>query len=131
MATPSIAGDIFLRETSYKAGSRVDSYHLMNMLKTAEPTDMGMVDLWAYYQKVQMPLYQFSSFSGKNTQYVDDPQGRFKYRMPVANAMPLIHSDLNPSNTTKGKDGHTFQVAFNKRAFGHSEIITYDKLQWC
>lgn len=127
MATPSLTGDIFLRETSYKAGSHVDSYHLMNMLKTAEPTDLGMIDLWAMYQKVQMPLYQFSSFSGKNTQYVDDPQGRFKWKMPVANDIAMIHSDLNPSNTTKGKDGHTFQIALNKRAFGHSEIITYDK----
>ena len=67
MATPVLNNGIFLRDTSYSgASSHVDSYHLVNMMKTAEPMDLGPVDLWAMAQKVEMPLYQMSSFGGKN-----------------------------------------------------------------
>ena len=45
MATPVLNNGLFLRDTSYKASSHVDSYHLANMLGTAEPMDMGPVDL--------------------------------------------------------------------------------------
>ena len=58
MATPVLNNGIFLRDTSYKASSHVDSYHLTQMLGNAEPMDMGPVDLWAMTQKVEMPLYQ-------------------------------------------------------------------------
>ena len=60
MSTPSFNNGIFLRDTAYQASSHVDSYHLMNMLKDAEPTDMGPIDIWAQTQKVEMPLYQLS-----------------------------------------------------------------------
>ena len=56
MATPVLNNGIFLRDTSYKASSHVDSYHLTQMLGSAEPMDMGPVDLWAMTQKVEMPL---------------------------------------------------------------------------
>ena len=52
MATPSFNNGLFLRDTSYQASSHIDSYHLANMLKDAEPTDMGPVDIWAMTQKV-------------------------------------------------------------------------------
>ena len=35
--------------------------------------------------------------------------------------------DLDSTNTAKGIDGTPFQVKFNKRVFGHGDIITYDK----
>ena len=47
MSTPVLNNGIFLRDTNYAASSHVDSYHLVNMLKNAEPMDMGPVDLWA------------------------------------------------------------------------------------
>ena len=47
MATPVLNNGIFLRDTSYKASSHVDSYHLTQMLGNAEPMDMGPIDLWA------------------------------------------------------------------------------------
>ena len=62
MSTPVLNNGIFLRDTSYKVSSHVDSYHLLNMMKTSEPMDLGPVDLWAMTQKVEMPLYQMSSF---------------------------------------------------------------------
>ena len=127
MATPVLNNGLFLRDTSYHSSAHVDSYHLQNMLKDASPMDLGPVDLWAMAQKVEMPLYQMSSFGGKNTIEVDTPRGEYKWRVPVANDLPYITEDIESSNTTKGTDGRTFRIKLNKRAYGHGDIITYDK----
>ena len=127
MATPVLNNGIFLRDTSYQASSNVDSYHLVNMLKSSEPMDMGPVDLWAMAQKVEMPLYQFSSFGGKNIISVDNARGEYKWQVPVAQDLPYIVEDIESSNVTKGVDGTTFKLKLNKRSFGHGDIITYDK----
>jgi len=127
MATPVLNNGIFLRDTQYQASSHVDSYHLVNMLKSAEPMDMGPVDLWAMAQKVEMPLYQMASFGGKNTIMVDNAKGEYKWQVPVTQDLPYIIEDIEGGNTSKGIDGTTFKIKVNKRAFGHGDIITYDK----
>lgn len=127
MPTPSLNNGIFLRDTSYQTSSHVDSYHLSNLLKSAEPTDLGPVDLWAMAQKVEMPLYQMSSFGGKNVISVDNARGEYKWQVPVAQDLPYIVEDVESANTTKGVDGQTFKIKINKRSFGHGDIITYDK----
>jgi len=130
MATPVLNNGIFLRDTQYQASSHVDSYHLVNMLKSAEPMDMGPVDLWAMAQKVEMPLYQMASFGGKNTIMVDNARGEYKWQIPVAQDLPYVVNDLEVGDDTSnplGKDGRTFTLKLNKRAFGHGDIITYDK----
>jgi hypothetical protein len=127
MATPVLNNGIFLRDTSYTASSHVDSYHLSNLLKSAEPTDLGPVDLWAMAQKVEMPLYQMSSFGGKNIISVDNARGEYKWQTPVAQDLPYIVEDIESANAAKGIDGQTFKIKLNKRAFGHGDIITYDK----
>jgi hypothetical protein len=118
---------MFLRDTNYNASSHVDSYHLVNMLKDAEPMDMGPVDIWAMSQKVEMPLYQLSSFGGKNVIMVDNARGEYKWQTPVSQDLPYIIEDIEPSNLNKGVDGTTFKIKINKREFGHNDIITYDK----
>jgi hypothetical protein len=95
MATPVMNNGIFLRDTAYNASSHVDSYHLVNMLKDAEPMDLGPVDLWAMAQKVEMPLYQMSSFGGKNVINVDNARGEYKWQTPVAIDLPLLLKILN------------------------------------
>ena len=127
MATPVLNNGIFLRDNNYTTSSHVDSYHLSNLLKSAEPTDLGPVDLWAMAQKVEMPLYQMSSFGGKNVISVDNNRGEYKWQIPVAQDLPYIIEDLEPANTAKGIDGTTFKIKINKRSFGHGDIITYDK----
>lgn len=127
MATPVLNNGIFLRDTTYKTSSHVDSYHLANMLGSAEPTDMGPVDLWAQAQKVEMPLYQMASFGGKNTITVDNARGEYKWQVPVAQDLPYVIEDIESANNKKGIDGTTFKIKLNKRAFGHGDIITYDK----
>lgn len=131
MSTPVLNNGIFLRDTNYKASSHVDSYHLMNMLRDASPMDLGPVDLWAMTQKVEMPLYQLSSFGGKNTIMVNNARGEYKWQVPVPEDLPYIMEDIEPSNTTKGIDGTTFRVKINKRKFGPGEIFTYDKYNGC
>jgi len=127
MATPVLNNGIFLRDTSYQTSSHVDSYHLSNLLKSAEPTDLGPVDLWAMAQKVEMPLYQMSSFGGKNVISVDNARGEYKWQIPVAQDLPYIVEDVESANTTKGVDGQSFKIKVNKRSFGHGDILTYDK----
>jgi hypothetical protein len=127
MATPVLNNGIFLRDTTYKTSSHVDSYHLANMLGSSEPTDMGPVDLWAQAQKVEMPLYQMASFGGKNTITVDNARGEYKWQVPVAQDLPYVIEDIESANNKKGIDGTTFKIKLSKRAFGHGDIITYDK----
>ena len=130
MATPVLNNGIFLRDNTYETSSHVDSYHLSNLLKSAEPTDLGPVDLWAMAQKVEMPLYQMSSFGGKNIISVDNARGEYKWQVPVAQDLPYIIEDIMPGDDTSnplGTDGQTFQIKLNKRSFGHGDIITYDK----
>jgi hypothetical protein len=127
MATPVLNNGMFLRDTAYDASSHVDSYHLVNMLKDAEPMDMGPVDLWAMAQKVEMPLYQLSSFGGKNIIEVDNARGEYKWQTPVAQDLPYIIEDIEPANENKGIEGTTFKIKLNCREFGHGDIITYDK----
>jgi hypothetical protein len=127
MSTPVLNNGIFLRDSQYKTSSHVDSYHMTNMLKSAEPMDLGPVDLWAMVQKVEMPLYQMSSFGGKNVINVDNARGEYKWQIAVAQDLPYIVEDIESANTTKGIDGTTFKIKLNKRQFGHGDIITYDK----
>lgn len=128
MATPVLNNGIFLRDTAYNASSHVDSYHLVNMLKDAEPMDLGPVDLWAMSQKVEMPLYQMSSFGGKNVIEVDNARGEYKWQTPVSRDLPYIIEDIDPGlGNTRGADGTTFRIKMSCREFGHGDIITYDK----
>ena len=127
MSTPVLNNGIFLRDNYYQSSSHVDSYHMTNMLKSAEPTDLGPVDLWAMAQKVEMPLYQMSSFGGKNVINVDNARGEYKWQIPIAQELPYIVEDIESGNATKGIDGQSFKIKINKRTFGHGDIITYDK----
>lgn len=131
MATPVLNNGLFLRDTQYNASSHVDSYHLVNMLKDAEPMDLGPVDIWAMTQKVEMPLYQLSSFNGKNIIMVDNARGEYKWQTPVSQDLAYVLEDIEPENATKGIDGTTFKIKINKREFGHGDIITYDKYNGC
>jgi len=125
MATPVLNNGLFLRDTNYNASSHVDSYHLTQMLGSSEPMDMGPIDIWAMAQKVEMPLYQLASFGGKNTIMVDNARGEYKWQTAVNQDLPYIMKDVN--GAAVGLDGQSFTLLFNKREFGHGDIITYDK----
>lgn len=127
MATPVLNNGIFYRDTSVKVSSNLDSYHLKNLLNDEEPMDMGPVELWAMTQKAEMPLYQMSNFGGKNTIDVTNKKGEYKWSTPIAQDLPYIVEDIEAGNSAKGIDESTFKIKLNTRAFGHGDIITYDK----
>ena len=126
MPVPVLNNGIYLRDTNYKVSSHLDSYHLTQMLGSAEPMDLGPVDLWAMTQKVEMPLYQMASFGGKNTILVNHPRGEYRWQTPISQDLPFSMGALGQS-TGIGTDGTTFKIKLSQRAFGHGDIITYDK----
>jgi hypothetical protein len=97
------------------------------MLKDAEPMDLGPVDLWAMAQKVEMPLYQMSSFGGKNVIMVDNARGEYKWQTPTTTDLPYIIENIEDPAAVLGTDGSTFRIKLSRREFGHGDIITYDK----
>ena len=127
--TPSLNNGIFLEDTLIEATSNVDKYHLKNLMKETKGQDMGVIELWAQTAKIERPLYNMARFGSKETIKVTDPDGRWTWKHAVAEAMPEIVEDLDPLNVNKGRGGQPFQIKMNKRKFGHTDIITYDKFQ--
>jgi hypothetical protein len=129
MATPSQnLNSVFYRDKIYDLGSNWDSYMLQNIMQNAMPDDLGIIEYWSQMQQTATPLYLMSSFGGKNIKTVNDPMGRYKWSTPVINDMPHITRDIDPTNTRKGLAGKPFQLAFNRRAFSYTDIISYDKM---
>jgi hypothetical protein len=97
------------------------------MLRDADPLDLGPVDLWAMTQKVEMPLYQMSSFGGQNVILVDNARGEYKWQTPHVLDLPYIVDTVETGNLPVGADGIPFKIKISRREFGHGDIITYDK----
>lgn len=127
MATPVLANGYFLRDTVYEIGSHYDSYHLKRMMMNSKPTDLGIIEYWAQTQQATMPLYTMADMGGKGVIPVTDPRGYYTWSTAIVNDMPHITRDVDPTNVTKGRGGQTFQIALSRRAFSHTQIITYDK----
>ena len=127
MATPILNNGIALRDNTYEIGSNYDSYHLYNMMKDAKPTDLGPIEFWANTQVAQMPLYAFSNFGKGNTIDVSDPRGRYTWQTPVANDLPQITRDIDPTVSNKGIGETSFRIVLNRREYGHTAVLTFDK----
>lgn len=127
MATPVLNNGIFLRDTSYNAGSHIDFYHLSNLgyNESSQKNDFGIIDIWALKQKAEMPLYSLASFGGKNTIAVDG--NYFEWGIAVVNDIPHIVEDISEVDFP-GQDGQPFKIRLSRRAFGHGAILTYDKM---
>ena len=124
--TPVLNNGLFVRDTSFKVESHVDSYHLLNLVKQEQPTDLGVVDLWAMTQKVEAPLYQLASFKGRNVISVDDPKGQYKWRIPTAQDLTIIVEDISDVDKP-GIDGTTFRIKTNRRSFGYGSVLGFSK----
>lgn len=130
--TPVLNNGLFLRDTSFNLTSHVDSQHLLNLVKPSGPKDLGVIDLFAQMQKVEAPLYQMSSFKGKNVVTTNDPLGRFTFKIPVAQDVPYIVDDIEPTKDKLGTDGQTFKIkvkygSHNGRPFGYGAILRFSK----
>ena len=127
MATPVLNNGIYMRDNIYEIGSNYDSYRMYNMFKDSKPTDIGPIEFWANTQIVQMPLCSFSNFGKGNTIDVDDPRGRYTWQTPVANDLPQITRDIDPTDTKKGLAERSFRLVMNRREYGHTAVLTFDK----
>lgn len=126
MNTPVLNNGLFVRDTSFKVDSHVDSYHLLNLVKQDTATDLGVVDIWAMTQKVEAPLYQLASFKGRNVISVDDPKGQFKWRTATAQDITMIVDDISGVDKP-GLDGTTFRIKTNRRSFGYGAVLGFSK----
>lgn len=126
--TPSFSNGTLLRDRRIEIGAHMDSYHLRQLALSSRPTSMGIVEYWAQTQQAQPFLYNFASFGGKNKVTVDDPDGRYSWDVPVINEIPYITRDLDSSNTRKGLGKLPFRIALNRKAYGLTSVITYDKM---
>jgi hypothetical protein len=127
MATPVLNNGIFLKDTSFQAGTHLDYYHLSHMGYTEESrkNDFGIMDIWALKQKAEMPLYSMSSFGGKNVIPVDGHY--FEWGIPVVTDLPFMVEDIS-GTVTPGIDAQKFKILVSEKAFGYGAIITYDKM---
>ncbi len=125
--TPTFNNGYLLRDTRVDLGSHMDSYHLRNLMMTKKPTSLGIIEYWAQTQQAQPFLYNFASFGGKNRKVVDNVEGKYTWDVPVVNDVPHITRDLDPTNTQKGLGKTPFRIALNRRAYGPTAVITYDK----
>jgi hypothetical protein len=127
MATTVLNNGIFLRDNTIDFGTDWDTYHMRNMMKDQTPTNLGPVEFWIQTQQIQAPIYSLTQFKSSSIISVNDMEGRYTWQVPVVNDMPHITRDVDPSNTQKGRGGEPFKIALNRRAYGLSSILTYDK----
>lgn len=126
--TPVFSNGYLLRDTRVDLGSHMDSYHLRNLMTTKKPTSLGIIEYWAQTQQAQPFLYNFASFGGKNRKVVDNVDGKYTWDVPVVNDIPHITRDIDPTNVKKGLSKLPFRIALNRRAYGPTALITYDKM---
>ena len=123
----SLNNGIFLREYKYDSNLHQDEFSLYMALNDIKPDDLGIIDLWTQKQKTEAPLIKFASMGGKNIIDVQDPKGEWKWKVPIGHDLPYVVEDIDPTNNKKGYGKKSFQIKLNKQAFGHGDIITYDK----
>lgn len=127
LASPALNNSILLREAQYNINSGLlDEFNLLKMFGNVGPTDLGVLEIWAMTRKQSPLLFSPADLKLSNVVYTDDPEGRFKYTIPVNVDYPRIVEDIEPLNTKKGIAGTTFKLKFNKLLFSNSDIITYD-----
>ncbi len=124
MATPAVVNGIFYRDTKYDIGQHIDKAHLMAM-DPEKPQDLGVVDMWAFMQKREMPLYKMANFGGKGTILTDTQMYTFKVPVAVDDMVEIV-KDITVDEKP-GIDGKKFKILVNEEKFGHGSILKFDK----
>ena len=124
MATPSIVNGIFYRDTKYEFSQHLDNAHLMS-ISPETPTDLGVVDMWAFMQKREMPLYKMANFGGQGTVYTESQLYRFTVPVAMDDRVEIV-KDIS-TDDKPGLDGKPFKILVNEEKFGHGAILKFDK----
>ena len=87
---------------------------------------MGPIDIWASNAEGRNASLSNVIIWWKNIIEVDNVR---RVQMADSNQprSPFVTEDIEPANLAKGIDGTSFKVKFNKREFGHGDIVCSDK----
>ena len=125
MANPaSSINGIFFRDTAYDIGQHIDKAHLL-ATSPEIPQDLGVVDMWAFMQKREMPLYKMANFGGQGTILTDTQLYTFKVPVAIDDMVEIVRDVTTEERP--GIDGKKFKILVNEEKFGHGSILKFDK----
>src|ERR1700760_141574 len=105
MATPTVIPGIFLHESRLNLQSHLDLPHLSKLAAPVTPTDMGIIDLWAFKRKAEVPLLAMN-ITSQNVQYIEG--NSYTYDLATASdASTYIVANIATS-AAPGRDGEEF-----------------------
>lgn len=115
MATPNIIPGIFLHESRLNLKSHLDLPHITKLATPQKPTDMGVIDLWAFKRKADVPLLAMNL---DGASIINIPGNSFTYDLATASdSSTYIVEDVTTS-PTPGIDGEEFQILVNNDKLG-------------
>src|ERR1700760_90810 len=115
MATPTVIPGIFLHESRLNLQSHLDLLQLSQLAAPVTPTDMGIIDLWAFKRKAEVPLLAMN-ITSQNVQYIEG--NSYTYELATASdSSTYIVQDIS-SSPTPGIDGEEFPILVNNNKLG-------------
>jgi hypothetical protein len=115
MATPQVIPGIFLKESRLELVSHLDLPHLSAISSPTQPTDFGLIDLWAFKRKNEVPLLAMN-LDGASIQYI--PGDTYTFELATASDMSTYIVEDISGSATPGIDGEEFQIKVNNNKLG-------------
>ncbi len=115
---------IFMNQTRTRdLSNHVDASYVVNLMQP-KPLDLGLLDLFALKQRVDVPLMTLNVENAKvkysNTDY-------YTFQLPTAtdNTVRLVSGGIE-GRAKFGYDGEEFPLVISKKAFSPGAVITFD-----
>lgn len=115
---------IFMKQTRARdLTNHVDASYVVNLMQP-KPLDLGLLDLFALKQRVDVPLM---TLNVENAKILYTPADFYTFELPTAadNTVRLISGGLEGVSKF-GMDGEEFPIVISKKAFGPGAVITFD-----
>lgn len=88
-------------------------------------TYKGMIRLFNQKRLMNTPLLDLIAQQNA-VEYVNGPEGRYRYGVPFNMDFPYIVEDLSGDNPFPGIDGQKFKVKVSENIFSNTDLLTYD-----
>ncbi len=115
---------IFMKQTRARdLTNHVDATYVVNLMQP-KPLDLGLLDLFALKQRVDVPLM---TLNVENARIIYTNADFYTFDLPTAadNTVRIISG--GPEGVSKfGMDGEEFPIVISKKAFGPGALITFD-----